>query len=150
MHRDLRPLVEGHPSLPVGVVFLPLRVQEWCCFGLVRPAEGLFQEPKEVCAFGMRPGHGLQYGGLGGVVGDRRLVEDVDAGVGFRRRWLLGTGGCGGGLFPGWAPSGVEEVDDTLTCGCLADPLLGLGQGRYLVDLARVLGAGEVLCVRGG
>ena len=62
---------------------------------------------------------------------------------------LLGTGGRGGGPFPARAPSGVEEVHETLSCGCLAVPLLGLGQGPCVVDLARVLGAGEVLC-RGG
>ena len=76
---------------------------------------------------GVWPGQGLQCGGLGRVVGDRGLVEDVDAGVGFRRRGLLGTGSCGGGPCPAWAPSGIEEVDDALSCGCLAVPLLGLG-----------------------
>ena len=84
-----------------------------------------------------------------GFVGDRGLIEDVDAGVGFRRRWLLGTDGCGGGPFLARALSGVEEVDDTLSCGCLAVPFLGLGQGQCVVDLTRVLGAGEVLCVEG-
>ena len=43
------------------------------------------------------------------------------AGVGFRRCRFLGTGSWGGGL------SGVAEVDDALSCGCLAVPLLGLG-----------------------
>ena len=43
---------------------------------------GLAPGPQEVCALGVWPGHGLQCGGLGGVVGDRRLVEDVDAGPG--------------------------------------------------------------------
>ena len=117
MHRDPRLVVEGHPSLPVGVVFVPLWAQNQCWFGLVRPAEGLFQEPKVVCAFGVRPGHGLQCGGLDRVVRDRGLVEDVDAGVGLRRRWLLGNGGRGGGQFPARAPSGVEAVYDTLSRG---------------------------------
>ena len=85
MHRDQRLVVEGHPPLRVGVIFVPLRVQDRCWFGLVRSAEGLLQEPQEVCALGVWPGQGLQCGGLRGVVGDRRLVEDVDAGVGFRR-----------------------------------------------------------------
>ena len=98
-----------------------------CWFGLVRSAEHLLQEPQEVCALGVRPGHGLQCGGLGGVVGHRGLVEDVDAGVGFRRCRFLGTGSWGGGPCPALAPSGVEEVDDALSCGRLAVPLLGLG-----------------------
>ena len=149
MHRDRRLVVEGHPLLPVGVVFVPLRVQDRCLFGLVLSAEGLFQGSKEVCTLEVPPGHGLQCGGLGGVVGDLGLLEDVDAGVGLRRRWMLGIGGCGGGPFPARAPSSVEEVDDTLSCGCLAVPLLGLGQGPCIVDLARVLGAGQVLCVGG-
>ena len=127
MHRDRRLVVEGHPPLPVGVIFVRLRVQDRCWFGLVRSAEGLLQEPQEVCAFGVWPGHGLQCGGLGGVVGDRRLVEDVDAGVGFRWCRFLGTGSWGGGTCPALAPSGVEEVDEALSCGCLAVPLLGLG-----------------------
>ena len=76
---------------------------------------------------GVRPGHGLQRGGLCGVVGDRGFVEYVDVGVGFRRRRLLGTGSCGGRPCPARNPSGVEEVDDTLSCGRLAIPLLGLG-----------------------
>ena len=97
MHRDRRLVVEGHPLLPVGVIFVPLRVQDRCRFGLVRSAEGLIQESKEVCALGVWPGHGSQCGGLGGVIGDRGLVEDVDAGVGFCRRRFLGTGTCGGG-----------------------------------------------------
>ena len=75
----------------------------------------------------MRAGHGLQCGGLGGVVGDRGFIEDIDAGVGFCRRRLLGTGSCGGGPCPARAPSGVEEVDDTLSCGRRAVLLLGLG-----------------------
>ena len=116
---------------------------------LVCPVEGLLREPKEVCNLGVRSGHGLQYGDLGGVVGDGGLVEDVDAGVGFRRRWLLETGGSGGGPFPARAPSGVKKVDDTLSCGCIAVLLLGLSQGTLVVDLARVLGAGKVLCVGG-
>ena len=100
MRRDRRLVVEGHPPLPVGVIFVPLRVQDRCRFGLVRSAEGLLQEPHEVCALGVWPGHGLQCGGLDGVVGDRGLVEDVDAGVGFRRRRLLATGCSGGGPCP--------------------------------------------------
>ena len=48
-------------------------------------------------------------------------------GVGFRRRRFFGTGSCGGGLCPSRAPSGVEEVDDALSCGCLAVSLLGQG-----------------------
>ena len=60
-------------------------------------------------------------------MGDRGLVEYIDAGVGFRRRWFLGTGSHGGGPCPARAPSGVEEVDDALSCGCLAVPLLRLG-----------------------
>ena len=127
MHRDRRLVVEGHPLFPVGVIFIPLRVQDRCRFGIVCSAEGLPQEPQESCALGVWPGHGLQCGCLGGVVGDRRLVEDVDAGLGFRRCWLLGTGSSGGGPRPARAPSGVEEVDDALSCGCLAVPLLGLG-----------------------
>ena len=43
-------VVKGHPSLPVGLVFVPLSVQDWGRFGLVRPMEGLFQEPEKVCA----------------------------------------------------------------------------------------------------
>ena len=120
-------MVEGHPPLPVGDIFFPLRVQDRCRLGLVCSAVGLPQEPQEVCALGVWPGHGLQCGGLGEVVGDRGLVEDVDAGVGFRRRRFLGTSSCGGGPCPARAPSGVEEVDDALSCGCLAVPLLGLG-----------------------
>ena len=127
MHRDRRLVVEGQPSLPVGVILVPLRVQDRCWFGLVRSAEGLLQEPKGVCAFGVRCGHGLQCGSLGGVVGDRGFVEDVDAGLGLRRRRLLGTGSSGGGPCPARAPSGVKEVDDTLSCGRLAVPLPGLG-----------------------
>ena len=142
-------MVEGRHLLPVGVLFVSLRIQNWCSFRLVRPAEGLFKEPKEVHALGVQPGHGLHYGDLGGVVGDRGLVEDVDAGVGFRRRWLRGTGGCGGGPFAARALSGVQEVDVTLRWGCLAVPHLGLGQGPCVVDLVCVLGAGEVLYVWG-
>ena len=127
MYRDRRLVVEGYPPFPVGVIFVSLWVQDRCWFGLVRFAEGLLQEPQEVCALGVRPGHGLQCGGLGGVVGDRGLVEDVDAGVGFCRRRFLGTGSWGGGPCPALAPSGVEEVDDALSCGCPAVPLLGLG-----------------------
>ena len=52
MHRDRRLVVEGHPPLPVGVIFVPLRLQDRCRFGLVRSAEGLLQEPQEVRAFG--------------------------------------------------------------------------------------------------
>ena len=59
MHRDQRLVVEGHPSLPLGVVLVPLRVQDRCRFGLVRSAEGLLQEPQEVCALGVWPWHGL-------------------------------------------------------------------------------------------
>ena len=135
MHRDPRLVVEGHPPLPVGVILVPLRVQDRCRFGLVRSAEGLLQEPKEVCALGVRPGHGLQCGGLGVVVGDRGFVEAVDAGVGFRRGRLLGTASCGGGLCPARAPSGVEEVDDGLSCGRLAVPLWDCGTGHALGTL---------------
>ena len=60
------------------------------------------------------------------LVGDRGFVQDVDAGVRFHRRRLLGTGSCGGGPCPARAPSDVEDVDDILTCGRLAVPLLGL------------------------
>ena len=60
MHRDRRLVVDGHPSLPVGVVFITLRVQDRCRFGLVCSAEGLFQNPKEVCTLGVGPRHGLQ------------------------------------------------------------------------------------------
>ena len=67
MHRDRRLVVEGHPPLPVGVRFVPLQVQDRCWFELVRSAEGLLQEPQEVCALRVWPGHGLQCGGLGGV-----------------------------------------------------------------------------------
>ena len=142
MHREQRLVVEGHPPLPVGVILVPLWVQDRCRFGRFRSAEGLLQEPKEVCDLGVRPGHGLQSGGLGGAVGDRGLGEDVDAGVGFRRRELLGTSSCGSGPCPAQAPSGVEEVDDTLSCGGLAVPLLGLGWGPCIVDLACELDAG--------
>ena len=110
----------------MGVIFVPLRVQDRCRFGLVRSAEGLFEQPKEVCALGVWPGHGLQCGGPGGVVGDRGFLKDVDAGVGFRRRRSLGTGSCGGGPCPARAPSGVDDVDDTLSCRRLAVPLLVL------------------------
>ena len=127
MHRDRLLVVEGHPPLPVGMKCVLLRVQDQCRFGLVRSAEGLLQEPQEVCASGVWPGHGLQCGGLVGVVGDRGLVEDVDAGAGFRRRRSLGTGSFGGGPCPARALSGVEEVDAALSCGCLGVPLLGLG-----------------------
>ena len=44
----------------------------------------------------------------------------VSAGAGF---W----GPVVGGACPALVPSGVEEVDDALSCGCLAVPLLGLG-----------------------
>ena len=149
IHRHRCLVVDGHPSLPVCVVFVPLRVQDRCQFGLVRSAEGLFQESKEVCALGLRPGHGLQCGGPVGVVGDRGLVEDDDTGLVFRRRRLLLIGGRGSGLSPARAQSGVQEFDDTVSSGCLAAPPLGLGQGPCVLDLARVLGAGEVLCVGG-
>ena len=96
---------------------------------------------------GVWPWHYLQCGGLGGSVGDHRLVEDVDARVGFHRRWLLRISGHGGGPSPAGALSGVEEIDDTLSCGRLAAPLLGLWQGPCVVDFARVINAGEVLCV---
>ena len=59
MHRDRRLVVEGHPPLPVGVMLVPLRVQDRCRFGLVHFAEGLVQEPQEVCALGVWPRHGL-------------------------------------------------------------------------------------------
>ena len=52
-------MVEGHPPLPVGVIFVPHRVQDRCWFGLVRSAEGLLQEPQEVCTLGVWPRHGL-------------------------------------------------------------------------------------------
>ena len=65
---------------------------------------------------GLWPGHGLQCGGLAVVVGDRGLVEDVDAGVGFRECWLLGTGGRGDGLSPARVPSGVEDANDVRSC----------------------------------
>ena len=127
MYRDRRPVVEGHPPLPVGEIFVCLRVQDRCRFGLVCSAGGLLQEPQEVCALGVWPRHGLQCGGLGGVVGDRGHVGDADAGLGFRRRRFPGTGSRGGRPCPARAPSGVEEVDDALSRGCLAVPLLGLG-----------------------
>ena len=127
MHCDRHLVVEGNPLLPVDVIFVPLRVQDRWRFGLVRSAKGLFQEPREVCALGVWPGYGLQCGGLGRVVGDRGLVGDLVAGVGFRRCRLLGAGSCGGRPCPSPAPSGVEEVDDALSCRCLAVPLLGLG-----------------------
>ena len=149
LHRDQCLVVEGHPSLPVGVVFVSLLFQDWCWFGLVRPAEGLFQEPNEVCALEVRPRHCLQCGALGGVVGDSGLAEGVDPGGGFRRRWLLGIGGPGGRPFLARAPSGVEEVDDTLSCECIAAPLLGLWQGSCGVSLAHVLSPHEVLFVGG-
>ena len=86
MYRVRLLVVEGHPSLPVGVVFVPLWIQDRCWFGLVRPAEGLFQERKEVYSLGMRPGHGLQCGSLGGVVGgpagSLRILMRVWASVG--------------------------------------------------------------------
>ena len=145
MHRDRCIVVAGHPSLPVGVVFVPLRV--W--FGMAHRMKGLFKEPKDVCSLGLWAGHGLQCGGLGGAVGDCGLVEDVDTGVGFRRCWLLGIGGRGCGPSPARPPSGVEGVDATLRCGRPAAPILGLWQGPCVVDFAPVLGAVEVLCVAG-
>ena len=59
MYRDRRLVVEGYPPFPVGVIFVPLWVQDRCWFGLVCFAEGLLQESQEVCALGVRPGHGL-------------------------------------------------------------------------------------------
>ena len=59
LHRERRFVVDGQPPLPVGVIFIPLRVQDRCRFGLVRSAEGLLQEPQEVCALGVWPKHGL-------------------------------------------------------------------------------------------
>ena len=53
MYRDRRLEVEGYPPFPVGVIFVPLWVQDRCWFGLVRFAEGLLQEPQEVCALGV-------------------------------------------------------------------------------------------------
>ena len=96
---------------------------------------------------GVWPGHGLQCGGIGGVEDGRRLVEDVEWGLGFSRRWLLGIRGRGPGLSP--ARAGVEEVDDTLTCGRPAALLLGLLHGPCVVALACALATGEMLCVRG-
>ena len=49
----------GTPLLPVGVILVPLRVLDQCQFGLVRSAEGLLQEPQEVCALGVWPRHRL-------------------------------------------------------------------------------------------
>ena len=146
MYLDRCLAVEGHPSLPVGLVPVPFWDQDRCLFGLVCPAEGLFQDPKEVCALRLWSGHGLQCGGLGRAVGDCWLVQNVDAGVGFRRRRLLGISDRGGGPSPARAPSGVEEVDDTLSCGRLAAPLLGLCS-RFMVLLwvASVTVPGPVL-----
>ena len=59
MHRDRRLVVEGHPPLPVGVILVPLLVQDRCRFGLVCSVEGLLQEPQEVCALAVWPRHGL-------------------------------------------------------------------------------------------
>ena len=59
MQRDRRLVVEGHPPMPVGVILLPLRVQDRWRFGLVRSAEGLLQGTQEVCALGVWPRHGL-------------------------------------------------------------------------------------------
>ena len=118
MHRDRRLVVEGHPLLP-GPGSVLVRVGPLC--------EGLAPGTPGGLRLGVWPGHGLQCGGLGGVVGDRRLVEDVDAGVGFCRCRFLGTGSWGGGACPALDPSGVEEADDALSFRCLAVPLLGLG-----------------------
>ena len=39
--------------MPEGMVIVTLRVKDRCPFGLVRSAEALLQEPKEVCALRM-------------------------------------------------------------------------------------------------
>ena len=54
----------------------------------------------------------------------------------------------GGGPSPVLAWSGVEEINDTLSCWHLATPLLGLWSGPCAENSARVCGEGEVLCVR--
>ena len=73
MYRDRCLVVEGHFLLPVGVVFVPLPVQDWCWFGLVCPVEVRFLKPQEVCTLAVWPGHGMRCGGLGGVIDDRGL-----------------------------------------------------------------------------
>ena len=117
MHRDRRLVVEGHTLLPVGVVFVPLWVQDRCRFGLVALRRACSRNPKRSAPWGCGPGMACSVA----------VVEDVDAGVRFRRRRFLGTGSCWGWLCPARAPSAVEEVDDALSCRCLAVPLLGLG-----------------------
>ena len=112
MHRDQQIVVEGRPPVasgrdicsPLGPGSVLVRAGPLC--GKLVPG------PQEVCALGVLPGHGLQCGSLGGVVGDRRLIEDVDAGVGFCRCRLLGIGSCGGGACPARPLSGIEEVND--------------------------------------
>ena len=42
VYRDRCLVFEGHPSLPVSMVFVPLLVRDWRWFELKRPAEGLF------------------------------------------------------------------------------------------------------------
>ena len=57
MYSDRCLVVEGYPPFPVGVIFVPLWVQDWCWFGLVCFAEGLLQEPKRRSApWGCGPG----------------------------------------------------------------------------------------------
>ena len=95
------------------------------------------------------PRHYLQCGSLGGLVGDRGLLEGVDSRAGFRRRWLLGIGDRGGGPSPVQAPSRVEGVSDTLGCGRLAALIFGAVAGPCVVDFARVLRVDQVLCFGG-
>ena len=57
--------------------------------------EGLLQEPQEVCALGVWPGHGLQCGGLGGVTaGSLRMLMRTwaSAGAGFLGPVFVGAG----------------------------------------------------------
>ena len=56
MHHDRRLVVERHPPLPVGVIFVPLRLQDRCWFGLVRSAEGLLQDPRRSAPWGCGSG----------------------------------------------------------------------------------------------
>ena len=107
MQRDGRLVVEGNPLLPVGVIFAPFPGPRSVlvragplCGGLAPGAPGGLRLGGVARAW-------LAVCGLGGVVGDRRLVEDFDAGVGFRRCRFLGTGSWGGGPCPALAPSGV-------------------------------------------
>ena len=66
---------------------------------------GLFQESEEVRVLMFRPGHGLQCGGLSGVICDRGFVEDVYVAVGCCGCSSSRTSGTGGWPFLARAPS---------------------------------------------